>query len=88
MDWENYGTEWVVDHIVALKYFDVFKRKEMMLCWNHNNFKPNWLMDNHAKGYCIEVTGGVLLGLPQNSTVNLLIQHVRDKLKMFEPYYS
>lgn len=87
MAWENYGEVWVVDHVVGLKYFDVFNRKEMSLCWNYNNLKPSFIWDNHAKGYCVEVTNKILLGLPKSIFADRLIEHIKNKEKMFEPYY-
>lgn len=88
MNWENYGKVWVVDHIVALKYFDPTDRKEMKLCWHSDNPQPSFYMDNHAKGCCVEVTEGILLGLKPSSTVKLLLEKIESVKDMFEPYYG
>lgn len=88
MNWENYGREWVVDHIVALKYFDPTNQKDMKLCWHYSNLKPNFFWHNHAKGYCIDVTKKTLLGLKNTPYVSALLSFISDKEKMFEPYYS
>ena len=88
MTWENYGKFWVVDHVVPLKYFDPTNYKEMKLCWNHNNLKPNYYWDNHAKGYCVEVTKKVLDGMPQVPAVLLLKKKIEEVNTMFNPYYN
>ena len=88
MNWDNYGTDWVVDHIVALKYFDVFNRKDMKLCWAYHNMQPAWFWDNHAKGYCIDVTEKVLAGLKKSAIGQLLIEKIESVTGMFEPYYN
>ncbi len=87
MNWENYGTYWVVDHIVPLRYFDARDLKEMRLCWHHDNLRPNYYWDNHAKGYCVEVTEKVLKGMKQSITVQRLIEKNAENSKMFEKYY-
>lgn len=88
MTWDNYRSEWCVDHIVALKYFNVFNRREMALCWSYNNMKPKWISDNHAKGYCIEVTIRELNKMPKNAVNTLLTRHVSNYIEMFHPYYK
>lgn len=88
MTWENYRKEWVIDHIVALKYFNPTDMKDMALCWNYNNLKPSWFDHNHAKGYCVEVTVRILEGLPQNAMVKSLLRKVEPVRNMFEPYYK
>ncbi len=87
MNWGNYKEEWVVDHIVGLKYFDLQNLNERFLCWNYNNLKPTYLWDNHAKGYCVEITEKELSGLTQNIWVQRLRAHISDKVEMFERYY-
>lgn len=88
MTWENYRKEWVIDHIVALKYFDPTSQTDMALCWNYNNLKPSWADHNHAKGYCVEVTIRILEGLPQNAMVKRLMQKIEPVKDMFSPYYK
>lgn len=88
MTWENYGKEWVVDHIVALKYFDAFDENDMRLCWTYHNLQPCWYLDNHAKGYCVEVTTKVLNSMKKSASSQMLIEKVARVKDMFEPYYS
>lgn len=88
MTWENYRKAWCIDHIVALKYFDPTNIKDMKICWNLNNLKPSFIGDNHARGYCVEVTKKILLGKEQNSMVKMLLDWIKPVENMFEPYYK
>lgn len=88
MSWDNYGEYWVIDHIVALKYFDPTDIKQMKLCWHIDNLNPFYYWDNHAKGYCIEVTKGILDGSPKSAMIELLVNKISVHSEMFEPYYS
>lgn len=88
MSWDNYRSFWVVDHIVPLAYFDPFNYKEMFLCWNYTNLKPNYFMDNHAKGYCVEVTMNVLDGMKQSPMVVGLKNWASKYETMFQKYYQ
>jgi hypothetical protein len=49
--------------------------------------KPNYYLDNHAKGCCIEVTVGVLNNMPKNASVKRLINKIKESKDMFLPYY-
>lgn len=50
MTWENYGSEWHVDHIVPIAEFDLTKKKDARQCFNFSNMRPLWKADNLAKG--------------------------------------
>lgn len=88
MNWENYRSFWVIDHIVALKYFNALDIKEMKLCWNHYNLHPTYTSDNHAKGYNPETSKKLLLSMPQTPSVKMLIEKVDTVVDIFEPYYN
>lgn len=88
MNWDNYGTDWIVDHIVPLRYFDPFDRKDMILCWTYHNLQPAWYWDNHAKGYCIDVTEGVLKNLNGSAKGKMLLNKISTIVGQFEPYYN
>lgn len=49
MTWENYGTVWVVDHIVPFRMFDLFNEQDLFLCWNYRNLMPILDEDNLKK---------------------------------------
>ncbi len=88
MTWDNYKIDWCIDHIVPIKYFDVFSHLDMKLCWNHHNLKPSWNLDNHSKGSCIEVAMAVLLSMRRNVIVNMLIDKIDGIKNTFNPYYK
>lgn len=49
MTWENYGTVWVVDHIVPLRMFDLFNKEDLVICWHYKNLMPLLWEDNEKK---------------------------------------
>jgi hypothetical protein len=49
MTWENYGSVWVVDHIVPFRMFDIFNEDELKICWNYRNLMPLLKEDNLKK---------------------------------------
>lgn len=51
MTWNNYGTQWQIDHIIPVSAFNItsvdsfdFKR-----CWRLKNLRPLWAKDNQVK---------------------------------------
>lgn len=51
MNWANYGTHWVVDHVVPFWIFDFEDEKELKLLWHHENLLPLiWKDNNHKQG--------------------------------------
>lgn len=49
MTWENYGTEWQVDHIVPCSWFDMFQSHHQFVCFNYRNLQPLWTKENQLK---------------------------------------
>ena len=49
MSWLNYG-DWEVDHIRPCSSFDLSKKSEQFKCFNYNNLRPLWAIDNQIKG--------------------------------------
>lgn len=49
MTWENYGSVWVVDHIVPFRMFDMFNQEDLKICWNYRNLMPLSDADNLKK---------------------------------------
>lgn len=49
MNWNNYGTKWVIDHIVPIRLFDVYSEQDLKLCWHYKNLMPLLVEDNLAK---------------------------------------
>jgi hypothetical protein len=52
MSWNNYGSEWHIDHIrpIASFSFSSFKEKEFLECWSLGNLQPLWAEENLKKG--------------------------------------
>ncbi len=49
MSWENYGSYWVVDHLVPLRLFNLYDENELKICWNYRNLMPLLKEDNLKK---------------------------------------
>ena len=49
MNWDNYGSFWVVDHIVPFRMFDLFNEQDLKICWNYRNLMPIIASDNLKK---------------------------------------
>lgn len=48
MGWDNYGTYWVVDHIVPKQLFDHRNRMELLMCWALPNLQPMVRYENEV----------------------------------------
>jgi hypothetical protein len=48
MSWENYGSAWVVDHIIPVRLFKF--PEELRACWALTNLRPLWKTANNDKG--------------------------------------
>ena len=49
MSWENYGSEWHIDHIVPLKY-DNPTLQQTIERLHYTNTQPLWATENTSKG--------------------------------------
>ena len=63
MNWANYGQVWVVDHIVPMRFFDVFDEDDLRLCWHYKNLMPLLKKDNEKKQGNIFFSYAVLIQL-------------------------
>lgn len=51
MNWQNYGTFWVVDHVTPFWIFDIENEKDLKLLWHPENLLPLvWKDNNHKQG--------------------------------------
>lgn len=49
MSWENYGSEWHVDHIKPCAAFDLSVDSERLACFHYTNLRPLRALDNWRK---------------------------------------
>jgi hypothetical protein len=50
MNWGNYGTVWVYDHIRPIASFDLSDPEQMKACFHYSNYQPLSVSDNLSKG--------------------------------------
>lgn len=49
MTWENYGSDWHIDHIMPCAIFDLTKLEHQKRCFHFSNMQPLWAKDNLEK---------------------------------------
>lgn len=49
MTFENYGSEWHIDHVKPCSSFDFTKDNEIMDCMSWKNLRPCWKQENLKK---------------------------------------
>lgn len=57
MSWQNYGSEWHVDHFVPISLFDLNDDLQQRQAFYFENLKPLWKADNHSKSDKVEIEG-------------------------------
>jgi hypothetical protein len=50
MSWDNYGSEWHLDHVKPLSSFDLSDKDQQLEAVNYTNLQPLWKEDNLSKG--------------------------------------
>jgi hypothetical protein len=50
MTWDNHGTDWEIDHIIPLSWFDLNKDGDAKAAWFYANLRPAWKLENRKKG--------------------------------------
>ena len=50
MNWDNYGSEWHVDHIIPISWFDLTNESCQRVAFHFTNMKPLWKEENMKKG--------------------------------------
>lgn len=87
MTWQNYGTHWVIDHIVPFWLFDVENENDMKLLWNPDNLLPLiWKDNNHKQG---DLRFSLLLLTRKKGysmVVEQLIERVEREVKVQDKY--
>lgn len=82
MNWNNYGTTWVVDHIVPVRLFDLTNNDDLRVVWHYKNIMPLFKEDNLYKEGELNFSLLMLDRIPQceiveNLRVRLLQDHSR-----------
>jgi hypothetical protein len=49
MSWDNYGSEWSIDHIKPLISFDLTDHSQFMIAVNYTNLRPLWNSEQFSK---------------------------------------
>lgn len=75
MTWQNYGSLWVIDHIVPLRIFDPNNPGDLRICWHYKNLMPLYKADNLKK------EGNVFYAF-------LLFNNLKDKDFFFQQLYD
>jgi hypothetical protein len=87
MSWQNYGTHWVVDHVVPFWLFDVHDEMEMKLLWHPDNLLPLiWKDNNHKQG---DLRFALLLLTRRKGssfTTERLIERLEREIKVQDKY--
>lgn len=50
MNWDNYGSEWVIDHILPIAIWDLSKSENQLMAFNMHNLQPLTPRENRLKG--------------------------------------
>jgi len=86
MTWNNYGEEWVVEHVVALCYFDLDKKEERKLAWNPINLMPIFKEDMRFKEGNPHFAKELLEVMAPSDAKDALLLIVSETLKIFDKY--
>jgi 5-methylcytosine-specific restriction endonuclease McrA len=74
--WNNYGSVWVIDHIVPLRLFNLYDPAELSTVWNYRNLMPLLKEDNlHKEG---DLRFSLLL-LDQFDDGSEIVRKLRDR---------
>jgi len=49
MNWENYGSYWVIDHVIPVSFFNLINNFEKLICNNWTNLRPLEKKENIIK---------------------------------------
>lgn len=49
MNWDNYGTYWEIDHIIALSKFDLENKEQLFKAFHYSNCRPLEVPSNRSK---------------------------------------
>jgi hypothetical protein len=49
MTWDNYATDWHLDHVLPVSKFNLENDTDQTICFNWTNFQPLWKGENQSK---------------------------------------
>lgn len=49
MNWNNYGKEWHIDHVLPINKFNLINENEQKICFNWKNLQPLHRFENQSK---------------------------------------
>lgn len=73
MNWSNYGSVWVIDHIVPLRLFDLYDDQQLKIAWNYTNLMPLLKEDNVYKEGNMVFALQILSNREKTDIVNTLL---------------
>lgn len=89
MGWQNYGTHWVIDHVVPFWLFDVTNESDMKLLWHPDNLLPLIWKDNNHKQGDLRFSLLLLTRIKRYSyVIEKLIERVENELKKQDKYLN
>lgn len=54
MTWDNYGSDWQIDHIIPCTIFDLSRPSHQRRCYHFSNLQPLWNAQNRSKSAAIK----------------------------------
>jgi len=87
MTWENYGSFWVIDHVVPLRIFNIFDENDLRISFHYKNLMPLIWKDNNDKEGDLRFSQIVLDRLEPCPIVNYLKNKVEAEIKKMEKYF-
>jgi hypothetical protein len=86
MTWNNYGSYWVIDHLVPFWIFDPTKATDMKMLWHPDNLFPMVWADNNHKQGDLRFSILKLRKLPWSYIVEQLIERCEKEIKVLDKY--
>lgn len=86
MNWNNYGTSWVIDHIVPVRLFDLTNTEDLKLVWHYKNVMPLYKEDNLYKEGALEFSLQMLQKVPQCEIVEKLKERLFCESERLKKY--
>lgn len=51
MTWNNYGSQWHIDHVVPVSTFGLMNESKAKRCWRLDNLQPRWATNEISRRY-------------------------------------